>query len=481
MASDSSWISSLPKDLQVQIYSVLSKYPETTDVFTQLYLHCSGINQQTNNNNNSNNDHDDYHKKRKIETIDLNNDNNGNNQSQSSSTDPSTIIDGQISITEPLIPETIIFEISQVSFQSPIRKKMNLIFHLIERNGEATPVLSIVNPSNQIPEISLINLSTFIKLCIIVPILGNSTNPTKKNIVSLCFWTNDENKDPIICQINLDLIKKQMIKLGKLPTNIENQFINYNENNNLSLHPIHENIIDYFKRQFKLCGINLINYLPGTHIFNNQFTLNNDNALALSNNNISNTLIMVDCHKGAKDGVLLLLNTNEFNHPYIIFGFKKPILLFEISKIKDSSYTNITRLTFSLLFTIVNNKGEERIVEFSMIDQNFFQIIDDFIKSQNINDNSFDANLKEKDNKGNNTNNNDQGQITEINGEEEVDSDEEDGDFQEGEEEDDDDSDVAEEFDSDAGNNSGDDDEEEEESEVEDGNFNKNKEVEEID
>lgn len=45
-------------------------------------------------------------------------------------------------------PESIIFEVQQVSFSSPIRKRMNLTFHLIEQNGQALPVMSIVNPAN---------------------------------------------------------------------------------------------------------------------------------------------------------------------------------------------------------------------------------------------------------------------------------------------------------------------------------------------
>ncbi|KAK6202549.1 uncharacterized protein RJT21DRAFT_20377 [Scheffersomyces amazonensis] len=483
MVSDSSWISSLPLDLQKQIYAAITKHPDTVEVFTTLYNHLQLASEQDDSKRRKVDSHENHsHQQNHHNQNQSNHQTHHQTQSQSKShaPQPNNGSDyGMITISEPLIPETIIFEISQVSFQSPIRKKMNLIFHLIERDNEALPVLSIVNPTNQIPEISLINLSHSIKLCIIIPILGNSTNPTKKNIVSLCFWINEDRQDPIICQINLDAIKKQMIKLGKLPVNIEQQFANYNESNNLSLHPVHENIIDYFKRQFKLCGINLINYLPGTHIFNNQFTLNNDNALALSNNNISNTIIMVDCHKGAKDGVLLFLNSNEFNQPFIIFGFKKPILSFEISRVKDSSYTNITRLTFSVLFTVVNEKDEEKVIEFSMIDQNFFQIIDDFIKAQNINDNSFDATFKEKqvDNQGQNQENNPDNQPQQEVFNEDDEDDEDDDNYQGGEEEEGEDSDVAEEYDSEAGGDSGD---EEEGSEVEDGNFNKNKEVEEI-
>ncbi|EGW30257.1 uncharacterized protein SPAPADRAFT_63102 [Spathaspora passalidarum NRRL Y-27907] len=253
-----------------------------------------------------------------------------------------------------------------------------------------------------------------------------------------------------------------MIKQGKLPADIESQFTF--DKNALNLNPIQERIIDYFKRQFKLCGIDMINYLP-CDFFNNKFTLNHDNAIALS---VTNTpsLIMVECHKGAKDGVLLL------NSSYLIFGFKKPILIFQISQIKQASYTNITRVTFSVMFIVVTERNEERTLEFSMIDQQFFQVIDDFIKLNNIKDDSYNEELKEKtDTKSDTAQAGDVATTTstENNNVINVDDDdsEEDADFQ-----DEDESEVDEEFDSDAGANS---DNNEDEDEV----FNKGKEEEE--
>ena len=50
---------------------------------------------------------------------------------------------------------------------------------------------------------------------------------------------------PIVCQMNLDLVKKLMIKNGKLPADIESKFITPRDA--LPLNPIQERIIDYFK------------------------------------------------------------------------------------------------------------------------------------------------------------------------------------------------------------------------------------------
>lgn len=76
-------------------------------------------------------------------------------------------------------------------------------------------------------------------------------------------------------------------------------------------------------------------------------------------------------------------------------------MIFELSQIKHISYVNITRLTFSLLITIQReSEDKEENLEFGMIDQQYYSILDSFIKSQRINDNSFDDELREKVKKG---------------------------------------------------------------------------------
>ncbi|KAG7662494.1 RTT106 [[Candida] subhashii] len=458
--SEPHWISTLPHNLQEQVRFSIQKDANNLDVFNNLFTYL------TDSNNDSN--------KRRKESPTIANVNSENG----------LIVRSE----EPIPEESIIFEIPQVSFQSPIRKKMNLTFHLLERDGNPYPLLSIVNPTNMVPEISLINLETSIKLCMILPILGNSTNPIKKGVASLCFWINEEycqdtniSKDPIICQIQLDIIKKQMIKQGKLPADIESQFAS--PKNTLILNPIQERILDYFKRQFKLCGVNLINYLPCPTLFQTQFSLNHDCAVALIDNKAPSSsplIIMVECHKGAKDGVLLFLKQNQYNSPYLIFGFKKPIQVFELSKVLNASYTNITRNTFSIVVTVLNDRNEERIIEFSMIDQAFFQIIDDFIKEHRISDDSFNTIHQEKGPQQETTT--DAAAAAATDGEQSVqpgtaaaddDDEEDDADFKG----DEDDSEVDEEYDSDAGAHSDNNEGEEEEG---DDVFNRGKEQEEI-
>lgn len=380
---DSAWVRELPTELQNEIKAVVEKDGASFIVFEKLYEHLSGST-----------------KKRKL--------------------------------SSEIALEMIIFEINEISFYSPVRKRMNLTLHLVEEGGNPSPALSIVNPSTNVPEMTFTELDQTVKLCLLLPILGNTTNTQKKAICYLCFWMHD-GTDPIICQMNLDAVKKLMIKSGKLPADIESKFVT--ARGSLPLNPIQERIIDYFKRQFKLCGIEMMNYLPCVSIFRNTFSLNNDNAIAMNTDGASEpTLVMVNCHKGAKEGVLILLQANKTNPAYFIFGFKKPILVYEASQVLHTSYSNITRQTFSLNMTVLNKKREERELEFGMIDEKFYRVIDEFIKMQYIQDSTFKG---ESDD------------LVEIvhehNGNVEDDDEEEDDDFESGEEE----SDVEEEYNSD--------------------------------
>ncbi|KAI3405174.2 RTT106 [Candida oxycetoniae] len=441
------WISHIPRDLQERVHETIQKEPSSQQVFTDLYTFLV----------------EDSNKRRKLHSS------NGQQQQQQEEEDneesgfeeTAGSAFEELEPSSSVHPDSVIFDIQQISFASPLRKRMNLTFHLIEQNGQAVPILSIVNPANDSPEISFINLRQAVKLCVILPILGNSTNAQKKGVSLLCFWMHESyytdsnvSKDPVICQLNLDAIKKQMIKNGKLPADIENQFDVSSYKNDVVLNPIQERIIDYFKRQFKLCGINLISYLPSNTIFKNRFIVNEDTAIAItSGNSTSPSIIMVECHKGARDGNLIFLEQNEHNPAYLIFAFKKPILVFGMSKVLKASYTSITKHTFSLNVVVLNDRDEERPIEFSMIDQAYFQLIDEFMRSHGISDDSYNDDNKEKID----TKNNNGGSTANVAGEagaaaigagggdEEDDEDEDDGDFEGGNEIE---SDVAEEYDS---------------------------------
>lgn len=437
MSNDQDWINSVPLNLQAQVKSLVEEYPPSLPIIHKLCEHFNAAITE----------HED--KKRKLNpTPEI--------KQENVAVDPASIkpkVEGQINQDE------IIFELPQISFQSPIRKKMNLIFHLLVEPGQAPkPVMLLALPTTYVPEISVHDLSNLIKLCVLLPILGNSTNSSKRNIGLLCFWLYDHaaadaNKnDPIICQVNFDQVKKQLIKAGKIPAEAETQLKEMNGSNECSdgIKAINEAIINFLQKQFQLCGIHLINYLPSSSPTKNKLSINTDAGVAVSlKANLINDLVMVEAYKGARDGAILMLTANEYNQPYIIFGFKKPILIFDISKVQHISYSNITRLTFSIIVTLVNEKKDSKVetLEFGMIDQKYFQIMDEFIKTQGINDNSFDDDLREKgtanDNNAASQENPEQGPPADS------DDEEEDGTFQVGQEEAE--SSVDEEYDSNAG------------------------------
>ncbi|RCK57512.1 hypothetical protein Cantr_07010 [Candida viswanathii] len=433
---ETDWLLQLPAELQEQVSAVVQKDESSLEVFGNLYEYLTnGV-----------------VKRRKVQTVE----------------------------DKVIPPETIIFEINQISFVSPVRKKMNLTLHLIQNGESASPALSIVNPANNIPEYTFTDLEKAIKLCAFLPVLGSTTNPSKRGVCYLCCWMHDEfypedstaSKDPIVCQLNLDLIKKQKLRNGELPANFEAQF--FHAKNSVIIDPVQERIIDHFQRQFKMCGISVINYLPAESLFKNSYSLNKDDALSITiNGSETPTIIMVNCHRGSKEGVLLFLEENSVNPAYVIFGFRKPILVFPITRIIRASYSNITRLTFSLNMSVLNNKDEQRHHEFSMIDEKYYNMIDGFIKAHDITDSSFT---------------NDGHELTktdlieelavvgdfkpEIAGDDDDDDDDEDEDFKEGQEESG--SDVDEEYDSAVqSENDGDADQADSEEEEDDGVFNR--------
>lgn len=433
--SNLAWINDLPEDIKNGIIAISEQDEQNIPVLDKLYRYLN----------------DELETKRR----------------KTSSSEPTElktikmISDYSIQINRKVLPEETIFELPQISFQSPIRKKMNLVLHLIDENG-ANPILLIINASNSEPELSFIQLDKAIKLCVLLPILGGSTLDSKKNTGSLCFWLNEKavadptKNDPIICQINLDLIKKHLVKTGKIPATAESLMQDQTQRDGIKR--INESIVQFLTRQFQLCGIHLINYMPSCDINRNNLKVNQDTGIVISHNaNTINDMLLIEAYKGSKDGALLLFNKNEFNPAYIAFGFKKPILLFPISDVVSYSCTDITKYTFTITFDIRNEtkKDNVEIIQFSMIDQKYYNVIEDFLKLQNINDNSFDDNLREKPMNANKTEGETNGDTeTNINpiaiaeGEED-DSEEEDGNYQGGEEEEEDE-DVAEEYDSNA-------------------------------
>ncbi|EGV62609.1 hypothetical protein CANTEDRAFT_115133, partial [Yamadazyma tenuis ATCC 10573] len=312
------WVDSLPQELKSNIITLIKQDTSNVSVLDSLYTYLT---------------EEFENKKRKI--------------SPKADSEPTSSIkmlsDYSIQVNRKILEEETIFELPQISFQSPLRKKMNLLLHLLPENG-ANPILSIVNPTTSEPELSYIQLDKAIKLCVLLPILGMSTVESKKNIGSLCFWLSDEaipdptKTDPIVCQINLDLVKKHLVKTGKIPATAESQMLEPTQLEGIK--PINEAIIQFLTRQFKLCGINLINYLPSCDINRNKLRMSKDTGVVISHraNNV-NDMLLIEAYKGSKDGSLIMVNQNEFNPSYIGFGFKKPIMLFSLNDVVSFSFS----------------------------------------------------------------------------------------------------------------------------------------------
>lgn len=371
------WVNTLPEELKQEIAFVVQQAPSSVEVFAKLYHFLKS-------------DAGDANKKRKI-------------TDENTTTFVEKLEDIVIKLDNPIKDNEIIYGFPQTSFQSPFRKKLTLVFHLLLKPDNAPiPALSIVNPSTNIPELTLINLKKAIKLALILPILGNTTIKTKKNIASLCIWLHDDivkygfKNEPIICHLNFDIITAQLIQQGKAPKVLPDDG---SDSDSADGAPANDAIVDFIVRQFKLCQVDLVNYLPSTNPAKNRYNLNTDHGLAISSmNNPNNDLVLVEAYRGSKDGSLVLLSPNKINQSYVIFGFRKPIMLFERRKIKSISYLNITSLTFSVVITVENQEkpnGEE-LIEFGMIDHAYYQLMQEFILHQNISDNSFDDKYREK-------------------------------------------------------------------------------------
>lgn len=388
------WIDHLPQELQAQAIQLVSEYPKSEEFISRLVDHFITEEQA---------------KRRKVPSPEA-----------SAKTTPvpsvkpeeplaylgptlvQAVSEFLLNITSKINSQEIIFELSALSFLSPIRKKLSLVFHLyINPQSVPLPALSLVNPATGIPEYTLTNLKTAVKLCMAVPILGNTTVSTKKDTVLLAIWLHDpaalnaDKNEPIICALNLDVIKKQLVQAGKIPPNAESQ-ISHISAKLEAIKPINELIIDFLQRQFSLCGVHLLNFLPSANPGKNVLNMNDDHAICVSANGSShNDLVMATAYRRLKEGCLLLVLLSP-TQAVMIFGFKKPVQLIDFASIREVSYRDITRFTFSIIVTLVDASGKEETIEFGMVDQISFQAIDEFVKRMNIEDNSFDAKNREK-------------------------------------------------------------------------------------
>ncbi|TID31112.1 hypothetical protein CANINC_000356 [Pichia inconspicua] len=225
----------------------------------------------------------------------------------------------------------IMLQIPDLSIQSPFRKRLNLVFGAFK--GEKKAYLALTKSLDSKPELIIRTLTEEnIKFAAILPV------PEKKDLRYLFVEyiqneTNSYKNDPILLTFNNDLLQDQFgsILAGKT-------------------------FVQYLTSQLKL-----VNFV--VEDCTDEYTF------------------FVSAYKGSKEGFLYFLPD------HVIFGFKKPILVFKSQDIESISYNSITRLTFNVLLSVKINGIPEKF-EFSMIDQKEFENIDKFVKLQQVRDNS---------------------------------------------------------------------------------------------
>ncbi|QLL32540.1 hypothetical protein HG536_0D00620 [Torulaspora globosa] len=252
--------------------------------------------------------------------------------------------EGQLENTAP-DKNQIIFSIKDASVLSPIRKKLNFILHLSPQTGK--PMLSLLK--NGKPELTIKDLRTNIKMATFLPVAE------KQNYIYI--FISYENSvsgkytEPILMTLNKNALLEQFKESGLLDSSVDD----------------FSNCVEYMRKQAILAGFRISDPF-------------------FSSQRAANESFHVECHRGTKEGTLYFLPD------HLIFGFKKPILLFQSVDIEAITYSSITRLTFNV--TLIT-KGEQKF-EFSMIDQNEFAKIDEYVKRKQVKDKSMSAELKAK-------------------------------------------------------------------------------------
>ncbi|QPC77930.1 hypothetical protein HYE68_008682 [Fusarium pseudograminearum] len=105
----------------------------------------------------------------------------------------------------------------------------------------------------------------------------------------------------------------------------------------------------------------------------------------------SEKAVHVKAFRGSKDGYLFFLETG------ILWGFKKPLMFIPLNRIAATSFTNILQRTFNIAIEVFAGEGDATDeVEFSMIDQEDYGGIDDYIKNKRLQDRSMAEQRKAK-------------------------------------------------------------------------------------
>ncbi|KAF4448179.1 hypothetical protein F53441_8388 [Fusarium austroafricanum] len=105
----------------------------------------------------------------------------------------------------------------------------------------------------------------------------------------------------------------------------------------------------------------------------------------------SEKAVHVKAFRGSKDGYLFFLENG------ILWGFKKPLMFIPLNRIAATSYTNILQRTFNIAVEVFAGEGDAtEEVEFSMLDQEDYGGIDDYIKTHRLQDRSMAEQRKAK-------------------------------------------------------------------------------------
>ncbi|KAL2675725.1 hypothetical protein Neosp_011916 [[Neocosmospora] mangrovei] len=101
--------------------------------------------------------------------------------------------------------------------------------------------------------------------------------------------------------------------------------------------------------------------------------------------------VHVKAFRGSKDGYLFFLENG------ILWGFKKPLMFIPLNRIAATSYTNILQRTFNIVTEVFAGEGDAtEELEFSMLDQEDYGGIDEYIKRNRLQDRSMAEQRKAK-------------------------------------------------------------------------------------
>ncbi|KAH7148296.1 putative negative regulator of DNA transposition [Dactylonectria macrodidyma] len=105
----------------------------------------------------------------------------------------------------------------------------------------------------------------------------------------------------------------------------------------------------------------------------------------------SEKAVHVKAFRGSKDGYLFFLENG------ILWGYKKPLMFIPLNRIAATSYTSILQRTFNIAVEVFASEGDAtEELEFSMLDQEDYGGIDEYIKRHRLQDRSMAEQRKGK-------------------------------------------------------------------------------------